>query len=74
MAVLPIGLIIIGDEILSGKREDKHLQQFIRILNARGLSLGWVEYVGDDPVRITALLQRALASGDVAEWLRRCLS
>jgi molybdopterin-biosynthesis enzyme MoeA-like protein len=65
MAVLPIGLIIIGDEILSGKREDKHLQQFIRILNARGLSLGWVEYVGDDPVRITALLQRALASGDV---------
>ncbi len=65
MAVLPIGLIIIGDEILSGKREDKHLQQVIRILNARGLSLGWAEYVGDDPVRITALLQRALASGDV---------
>ena len=65
MAVLPIGLIIIGDEILSGKREDKHLQQVIRILNARGLSLGWAEYVGDDPMRITALLQRALASGDV---------
>ena len=64
-SALPIGLIIIGDEILSGKREDKHLAQVIRILNARGLSLAWAEYVGDDPVRITAVLARALASGDV---------
>jgi molybdopterin-biosynthesis enzyme MoeA-like protein len=64
-SVLPIGLIIIGDEILSGKREDKHLAQVIRILGERGLSLAWVEYVGDDPVRITAVLARALASGDV---------
>lgn len=62
---LPIGLIIIGDEILSGKREDKHLAQVIRILSARGLSLAWAEYVGDDPERITAVLQRALASGHV---------
>ena len=60
---LPIGLIIIGDEILSGKREDKHLAQVIRILSARGLSLAWAEYVGDDPGRITAVLQRALSSG-----------
>lgn len=64
-SVLPIGLIIIGDEILSGKREDKHFAQVIRILGERGLSLAWVEYVGDDPVRITAVLARALASGDV---------
>lgn len=63
--VLPIGLIIIGDEILSGKREDKHLAQVIRILSARGLSLSWAEYVGDDPDRITAVLDRALASGDL---------
>lgn len=62
-AVLPIGLIIIGDEILSGKREDKHLAQVIRILNDRGLSLAWAEYVGDDPLRITAVLARALSSG-----------
>lgn len=64
-SVLSIGLIIIGDEILSGKREDKHMAQVIRILGERGLSLAWVEYVGDDPVRITAVLARALASGDV---------
>ena len=59
------GLIIIGDEILSGKRADKHLPRFIEILGARGLPLAWAEYVGDDPERITATLARAFASGDV---------
>ena len=58
------GLIIIGDEILSGKRADKHLPKVIEMLGARGLSLGWAEYVGDSPARITAAVQRALASGD----------
>lgn len=59
------GLIIIGDEILSGKRADKHLPKFIEILAARGLQLAWAEYLGDDPERITDSLQRAFASGDV---------
>ena len=31
------GIYIIGDEILSGKREDKHLTQAISILRACGL-------------------------------------
>ncbi len=59
------GLIIIGDEILSGKRKDKHLPKVVELLGARGLSLGWADYVGDSPQRITAALQRAFASGDV---------
>ena len=59
------GLIIVGDEILSGKRQDKHLTKVIEILGARGLSLAYADYVGDDPARITATLQRAFASGDV---------
>ena len=46
-----IGLIIIGDEILSGKRQDKHLAKVIELLSARGLSLAWSTYVGDDPKR-----------------------
>ncbi len=58
------GLIIIGDEILSGKRVDKHLPKVIEMLGARGLSLGWADYVGDSPARITAALARAFASGD----------
>lgn len=59
------GLIIIGDEILSGKRSDKHLAKTIELLAARGLQLAYAEYVGDDPQPITATLARAFASGDV---------
>ncbi|MBC5784888.1 competence/damage-inducible protein A [Ramlibacter sp. USB13] len=60
-----IGLIIVGDEILSGKRADKHLPRLIELLSARGLQLGWAEYVGDKPERITDTLKRAFASGDI---------
>jgi len=56
------GLIIVGDEILSGKRADKHLPKVIELLAARGLSLAYAEYVGDDPARITATLARAFAA------------
>ena len=59
------GLIIVGDEILSGKRADKHLPKVIELLEARGLTLAWARYVGDDPKRITADLKDAFASGDV---------
>jgi molybdopterin-biosynthesis enzyme MoeA-like protein len=60
-----IGLIIVGDEILSGKRQDKHLPKVIELLGARGLALSWARYVGDDRPRITADLQHAFASGDL---------
>jgi molybdopterin-biosynthesis enzyme MoeA-like protein len=60
-----IGLIIVGDEILSGKRQDKHLAKLIELLNARGLALAWARYVGDDRPRITEALQAAYASGDL---------
>ena len=60
-----IGLIIVGDEILSGKRQDKHLPKVIELLGARGLTLNWARYVGDDRPRITADLQHAFGSGDL---------
>jgi molybdopterin-biosynthesis enzyme MoeA-like protein len=59
------GLIIVGDEILSGKRQDKHLGKIIELLSARGIALEWAEYVGDSPERITATLKRAFDSGDI---------
>jgi molybdopterin-biosynthesis enzyme MoeA-like protein len=62
---MAFGVIIIGDEILSGRRVDKHLQKVIALLGARGLSLAWAEYVGDEPARITATLRRSFASGDI---------
>lgn len=61
---MAFGLIIIGDEILSGKRSDKHLPRVIELLGERGLRLAWAEIVGDDPARITALLRRTLAGPD----------
>jgi len=55
------GAIIIGDEILSGKRKDGHLAKTIETLGARGIQLGWAYYLGDDPDLITATLKRTLA-------------
>jgi molybdopterin-biosynthesis enzyme MoeA-like protein len=59
------GLIIIGDEILSGKRKDQHFAKVLEILSARGLQLSWVSYLGDDPQHICATLRRTLATDDV---------
>jgi molybdopterin-biosynthesis enzyme MoeA-like protein len=58
------GALIIGDEILSGRREDKHLTRVIAALESRGLALSWAHYVGDEPARIVAELRAAAASGD----------
>ncbi len=62
---MKVGLIIIGDEILSGKRQDKHLSAFIELLSARGMSLDWAQYLGDDRDHITSQLRQAFASGDL---------
>ena len=62
---MKIGALIIGDELLSGKRQDKHMQALIRMLAARGMKLAWAEYLGDDPARIEAALVRAFAGGDL---------
>jgi molybdopterin-biosynthesis enzyme MoeA-like protein len=60
-----IGLVIVGDEILSGRRQDKHLSKVIELLSARGLALSWARYVGDDRPRITEALAQAFASGEL---------
>jgi molybdopterin-biosynthesis enzyme MoeA-like protein len=59
------GVVIVGDEILSGRRVDKHLTKVIELLSARGLELSWAQYVGDDRPAITAVLERTMASDDV---------
>jgi len=62
---MKFGAIIIGDEIMSGKRQDKHMARTIATLAERGLELGWCQYLGDDPRLITATLRRTLAGEDV---------
>ena len=60
-----LGALIIGDEILSGKRADKHLAHVIDTLSARGLALDYALYVGDDRARLTDALRASFARGDV---------
>ncbi len=57
-----IGLIIVGDEILSGRRRDRHLEAVIERLGARGLELTWAHYAGDDRRRLARLLAATMAS------------
>ena len=59
------GALVIGDEILVGKRQDKHFPWLIEALAKRGLRLAWCEHLGDEPERITAALQRTLAASDI---------
>jgi molybdopterin-biosynthesis enzyme MoeA-like protein len=59
------GAYIIGDEILVGKREDKHLSFLIKALAARGLRLSWAQYLGDDRERLVAAFERSFRSSDV---------
>jgi molybdopterin-biosynthesis enzyme MoeA-like protein len=64
-AIPCFGLLIIGDEILSGKRQDRHFQKVREIFAARGLALTQVTYLGDDRFRLTAFLRDSFASDDV---------
>ena len=57
---MAFGVIIIGDEILSGRRTDKHLPKVIQLLTERGLALGWAEYIGDDPERRNTMATTAM--------------
>jgi molybdopterin-biosynthesis enzyme MoeA-like protein len=59
------GALIIGDEILSGKRQDKHLAKAIELLRARGLALSWALYIGDERRRIVEALFRSFATEDM---------
>jgi molybdopterin-biosynthesis enzyme MoeA-like protein len=62
---MTIGAIVIGDEILSGKRQDRHLAHVIATLGARGLVLDWARIVGDDRGRLTAALADSFGCGDI---------
>lgn len=62
---MSVGAIIIGDEILSGKREDKHFAKVVELLKARGMALDWAQYLGDDRERLTEILRRSFATDDI---------
>lgn len=63
---MSFGLIVIGDEILSGKRKDAHFAKVVELLGVRGLQLSWARYLGDDRGRIAAVLRESFAGDDDA--------
>ncbi len=60
-----IGLLIIGDEILSGRRQDRHLANLAALLKPRGLKVDWVRMVGDNPALLTETLRETFARADI---------
>ena len=60
-----VGALIIGDEILTGKRVDRHLQHVIATLASRGITLDWARYERDDRAELTAILRATFAGGDI---------
>ncbi len=52
------GVVIVGDEILSGKRNDRHLPHVIDTLAARGIEVAWSRIVSDKRSRLVHELRQ----------------
>lgn len=60
-----VGIILIGDELLEGSRQDKHLPKVIEMLKKHGLPLAWVRMVGDDYMRLVQTFEETLQTPDI---------
>ncbi|EDY86182.1 hypothetical protein GP5015_2092 [gamma proteobacterium HTCC5015] len=59
------GLLVVGDEILSGRRHDVHLRSVIELLAEYRQALAWCRYVSDDLADLTAALRDSMATDDI---------
>ena len=57
------GIIVIGDEILNGRRRDRHFEALGSMLRERGFGVAWLRILPDDPDYLTAELGRTMAEG-----------
>lgn len=57
------GLIVIGDEILAGKRRDRHFEVIGGMLRERGFELAWLRILPDDPEYLVEELTRTMQEG-----------
>jgi molybdopterin-biosynthesis enzyme MoeA-like protein len=69
---LRFGMVIIGDEVLSGRRQDQHIPAVIERLNARGLRLTSVRMIGDEMDLIVRTLRQSREDADVARNVVFC--
>jgi len=64
-SVQQTGLILIGDELLNGSRQDKHMAKAIELLKDRGMTLNWVRIIGDTEAEIVATLKQTIPTNDL---------
>ena len=57
---MKFGLMVIGDEILSGRRRDTHVEWFRKILRERGFALSWVQFLPDEPDRLVRQIRQSM--------------
>ncbi|WP_024327765.1 molybdopterin-binding protein [Thioalkalivibrio sp. AKL19] len=60
---IEIGAVIVGDELLSGKRRDRHQAHLTEALAEKGLELAWLRIVGDNARLLTRTFRETVASG-----------
>lgn len=60
-----VRLLIVGDELLTGKRRDGHLSAVVERLRARGMTLDECRIVGDEEAAIADAIRDAVAAGAV---------
>jgi len=53
-----VGLVVVGDEVLLGKRHDRHFGHVTESMAKRGMQLAWCRYVGDDRQRLAEELRQ----------------
>jgi molybdopterin-biosynthesis enzyme MoeA-like protein len=57
------GIIVVGDEILSGRRRDRHFDNLGELLRSRGFSVAWLRILPDDPDYLASELAHSMAEG-----------
>jgi len=55
------GIIVVGDEILSGRRRDRHFESLGGLLRERGFKVAWLRILPDEPEYLVAELRRSMA-------------
>jgi len=57
------GIIVVGDEILNGRRRDRHFEGLGGLLRERGFGVAWLRILPDDPDYLTREFSRTMAEG-----------
>jgi molybdopterin-biosynthesis enzyme MoeA-like protein len=60
-----VGLLIIGDELLLGRRADKHFPRALASFSSMGVDLRWVSYIGDDEALLIETFRAIRDRGEV---------